>query len=112
MPEFIGRVSPRKQGGKVYRGMSGVLLPEKFRVPDEEGCRGGVERGFLSTSTSKEQALAYIDMSKGMCDFSRCPAPPYLSLSRCLQALLPAGRVRGLSSDPGAPDALKTFETG
>ena len=64
--EFLGRVSPRRQGGKVYRGMSGVLLPEKFRVPDNYGCRGGVELGFMSTSTSKEQALKYIDMGKCM----------------------------------------------
>ena len=46
--------------------MSGVLLPEKFRVPDDYGCRGGVELGFMSTSTSKEQALKYIDMDKCM----------------------------------------------
>ena len=43
-----------------------MLLPEAFRVPDDFGCRGGVELGFMSTSTSKEQALAYIDMSKCM----------------------------------------------
>ena len=48
----------------MYRGMSGVRLPDKFETPDKYGCRGGVELGFLSTSTSKEQALKYIDMSK------------------------------------------------
>ena len=66
LSEFLGCVSPRRQGGKVYRGMSGVLLPEKFRTPDDYGCRGGVELGFMSTSTSKEQALKYIDMDKCM----------------------------------------------
>ena len=66
LSELIGRVSPRRQGGKVYRGMSGVLLPEKFRVPDDFGSRGGVELGFMSTSTSKDQALKYIDMGKCM----------------------------------------------
>ena len=76
----------------MYRGMSGVRLPEKFEMPDQFGCRGGVELGFLSTSTSKEQALKYIDMSKCMCDL--CPQPPpRLFLSRCLQCLLQPGRV-------------------
>ena len=50
----------------MYRGMSGVRLPDAFEKRDEYGCRGGVELGFMSTSTSKEQALKYIDMSKGM----------------------------------------------
>ncbi|KAJ1482518.1 hypothetical protein T484DRAFT_1803861 [Baffinella frigidus] len=62
----VARVTKLPEGGKVYRGMSGVRLPEAFREPDEYGCRGGVELGFLSTSTSKEQALKYIDMRKCM----------------------------------------------
>ena len=70
----------------MYRGMSGVRLPEKFEVPDQYGCRGGVELGFLSTSTSKEQALKYIDMSKSMCDL--CPPPP--SLRESLPAVFAA----------------------
>ena len=68
----------------MYRGMSGVLLPEAFRAPDAEGCRGGVELGFLSTSTSKEQALGYIDMSKGRCDL--CNPPHTLPISETLLA--------------------------
>ena len=75
----------------MYRGMSGVLLPEKFRVPDEEGCRGGVELGFLSTTTSKEQALLYIgDMNKGRCSLFSLP-PPTLSLLESLPAGVAAG---------------------
>ncbi|KAJ1466266.1 hypothetical protein T484DRAFT_1922379 [Baffinella frigidus] len=61
----VAWVTKLPAGGKVYRGQSGVKLPDKFEVPDEYGCRGGVERGFMSTSTSKMQALTYIDMSKG-----------------------------------------------
>jgi hypothetical protein len=68
--------------------MSGVRLPEKFEVPDQFGCRGGVELGFLSTSTSKEQALKYIDMSKCMCDL--CPLPPPPSLLESLPAVFAA----------------------
>ena len=88
--EFLVRISPRRQEGKVYRGMSAVLLPEKFRVPDAEGCRGGVELGFLSTSTCKAQARAYIDMRKGRCDLRSLPSPPPPSLA---ESLLQPGRV-------------------
>jgi len=45
----------------VYRGTSGVRLPEKFDVKDQYGCRGGVELGFMSTSTNKTEALKYIE---------------------------------------------------
>jgi hypothetical protein len=84
----VARVTMLPDGGKVYRGMSGVLLPEKFQVADEYGCRGGVELGFLSTSTNKEQALAYIDMSKGRCDL--CPLPPPLAISESLPGIAAA----------------------
>ena len=78
----VARVTKLPTGGKVYRGMSGVLLPEAFRVPDEHGCLGGVELGFLSTSTSKEQALEYIDMSRGRCNlFSLFPLCVSLSVA-------------------------------
>jgi hypothetical protein len=33
----------------VYRGMSGGWLPAAFTTPDEYGCTGGVEMGFMST---------------------------------------------------------------
>ena len=62
----IAHVSKLPEDRKVYRGMAGVVLPERFRVLDEHGCRGGVELGFLSTSTDKDQALHYIDMSRGL----------------------------------------------
>jgi hypothetical protein len=62
----IAHVSKLPEDRKVYRGMAGVVLPDRFRVPDEHGCRGGVELGFLSTSTDKDQALHYIDMSRGL----------------------------------------------
>ena len=29
---------------RLYRGLSGGLLPERFVAPDAHGCRGGVER--------------------------------------------------------------------
>ena len=74
----------------MYRGMSGVILPEAFRMLDEYGCRGGVELGFMSTSTSKEQALKYIVMDKGRCDLLSLP-PPTMSLRESLPAGVAAG---------------------
>ena len=85
----VSRVTPIPKGGKVYRGMSGVRLPDAFEKPDEYGCRGGVELGFMSTSTSKVQALGYIDMSKSRCGLSSLP-PPSLSLLESLPASVAA----------------------
>ncbi len=47
-------------GRKVYRGMSGVKLPACFIVCTEGGGRGGVEFGFLSTTTNMQVAVSYI----------------------------------------------------
>ena len=41
----------------VYRVVSGAALPDALRVPDELGCVGGVELGFLSTTENRELAL-------------------------------------------------------
>jgi len=50
----------------VFRGFAGLNPPERFTVEDERGNRGGVEFGFLSTSTCKAQAMGYIDFERGM----------------------------------------------
>jgi hypothetical protein len=44
---------------RVYRGVSGGVLPETFRTPNEQGVRGGVERAFVSTSRSREEAKRF-----------------------------------------------------
>lgn len=62
----LAKVSPLPPGGKVYRGLSGMNVPDCFRRPDKYGCRGGVEFGFMSTSMSKEQAMVYMDADEGM----------------------------------------------
>lgn len=43
----------------VYRGVSGGKLPESFWLPDEFGCCGGVEPGFMSTTQSLAVATGY-----------------------------------------------------
>ena len=44
---------------KVYRGIGGVALPVEFWEPNEFGVRGGVEKAFLSTTTSRRVAMGY-----------------------------------------------------
>ena len=45
---------------KVYRGMSGVKLPECFMIAEEGGGKGGVDFGFVSTSTDRTVATSYL----------------------------------------------------
>eukprot|EP00961_Rhodomonas_salina_P148952 2005293-Rhodomonas_salina.2 len=53
-------------GRKSYRGMAGVRLPRVFWEVDELRASGGVEYGFMSTTTDKEVAIAYIPEGKDM----------------------------------------------
>ena len=46
----LALVTALPKGGKVYRGMDGVKLPEKFLKAKEGGGRCGVEFGFMSTT--------------------------------------------------------------
>ena len=45
--------------GKVYRGVSGGLLPNSFWEANNQGVRGGVEMAFLSTTKDRNVALEY-----------------------------------------------------
>ena len=49
----ISGASRIPKGRKVYRGMAGVRLPGVFVVVGVDGSRGGLERAFMSTTTSK-----------------------------------------------------------
>ena len=44
---------------KVYRGVSGGVLPDSFWRPDALGIVGGVEAGFMSTTLEREVAVGY-----------------------------------------------------
>jgi hypothetical protein len=48
----LALVTSIPKGGKVYRGMAGVMLPQKFLHAREDGGRGGVQFGFMSTTVS------------------------------------------------------------
>ena len=47
----------------VYRGVAGGVLPEQFWTPNDHGVMGGIELGFMSTTTSREVALMYMQQS-------------------------------------------------
>jgi len=48
---------------KLYRGLGGTLLPEKF-WNTSGSFRGGVEWGFMSTTTSRKISMQYSGMDK------------------------------------------------
>jgi hypothetical protein len=53
------KLSKLTKAGTVWRGIKDAKLPKSFWVANSMGVRGGIEYGFSSTSTDKEQALAY-----------------------------------------------------
>ena len=55
----IVKLSKLTMATKVYRGVSGGILPEEARKPDSFGVRGGVEAAFMSTSMDLKAALFY-----------------------------------------------------
>ena len=44
---------------KVYRGLGGMALDDKWFEPNARGAKGGVELGFLSTTLDRNVALKY-----------------------------------------------------
>ena len=52
----LGKLTP---ACKVYRGISGGVLPEQFRKPNKQNVCGGVEFSFMSTTTNREVAAHY-----------------------------------------------------
>lgn len=62
----LGRGSRIPAGRRLYRGMAGMKLPDSFNQAGEDGARGGTEYGFLSCTTSKEVAIAYMNAEKGL----------------------------------------------
>ena len=53
------KLSKLTKAGKVFRGIKDAKLPKTFWVANSMGIRGGIEFGFSSTSTDKDQAMAY-----------------------------------------------------
>ena len=58
------KLSTLQKVQKVYRGLAGKL-PKPFRVEDKFAARGGVELGFMSTTTNKKVAAEYAAAAPG-----------------------------------------------
>jgi len=52
----LSRVQPAE---KVFRGNQGGVLPNEFWIPNKDNIRGGIELGFLSTTTDRAVAKKY-----------------------------------------------------
>lgn len=55
----ILKLAKLQKTATVYRGVSGGVLPESFFQPDANGSVGGVEAGFMSTTTDRGVALEF-----------------------------------------------------
>jgi Leucine-rich repeat (LRR) protein len=55
----IIKLSRTQRAEKVYRGTKGGCLPPQFWEPNEQNVRGGIELGFMSTTTERKVAMSY-----------------------------------------------------
>ena len=55
----ILKLSRMQRACTVWRGVHGGVLPEQFWTENEHGVMGGVERAFMSTTTSRDVAEGY-----------------------------------------------------
>jgi hypothetical protein len=55
----IIKLSRTQKARKVYRGTKGGVLPQQFWTPNHQNVRGGIELGFMSTTTDRKVALGY-----------------------------------------------------
>ena len=56
----LARVAKMADGLRVFRGTGGrELLPSQFSKADQQGRKGYVEWGFMSTTTKRDQAVQY-----------------------------------------------------
>ena len=55
----VVKLGKLQKAEKVYRGVSGGVLPAQFLTPSEGNIQGGCEYGFLSTTTHGDVALEY-----------------------------------------------------
>jgi len=61
----VNKLSQLTQATRVYRGISGGLLPASFWQPNAFHVRGGVEGAFMSCTRDYSVALAYASSSSG-----------------------------------------------
>ena len=95
----IARVMKLPAGLELFRGLGGQMeLPESFLKADGHGCRGYMEWGFLSTTSSKRTAVEYSGVAEGK------PLP--MVLSARVGAIDRGARIADLSQYPGEVEYL------
>jgi hypothetical protein len=62
----LSTIAKMPEGGAVFRGLSGLALPPEFFELDEQGCAGGVEASFMSTTQSEEVARKHSGVNEGL----------------------------------------------
>jgi hypothetical protein len=60
----IIKLSRAQKAERVYRGTTGGRLPEKFWTPNHDNVRGGIEMGFMSTTTNRSIAMDFASTEK------------------------------------------------
>jgi len=60
----LAEAMERPQTRKIYRGLSGMKLPDCFYTEDELGWKGAVEVAFMSCTLKREVALQYLGSGK------------------------------------------------
>jgi hypothetical protein len=61
----VVKLSQLQPATVVYRGISGMKLPEPFLVPSKFNIRGGIEYGFMSATLNMQVALRYATSGSG-----------------------------------------------
>ena len=61
----LSAIAKMPEGGAVFRGLAGLALPPEFFAADAQGCAGGVEASFMSTTLSEEVARKYSGVHEG-----------------------------------------------
>ena len=61
----ILKLSRHTKACTVYRGVAGGVLPDVFWTPNQHGIMGGVELGFMSTTTDRSVAMDFASHAGG-----------------------------------------------
>ena len=86
----IIKLSKQTKACTVYRGVAGGVLPEQFWTPNEHGVMGGIELGFMSTTTERDVALMYMQQRKEAAKM----------VFEIRMGMIDRGAVRGTASNP------------
>ena len=61
----IVKASKLTTARKIYRGVAGGVLPERFWRANEQGVKGGIESAFMSTTFERKVAMKYAAGAQG-----------------------------------------------